>query len=47
MYTQQKYNLMREESEGYAKVVTLLNGSNGALNRDNVDSHIANLQVID
>lgn len=27
VYTQQKYNLLREESEGYAKLVTLLNQS--------------------
>ena len=41
-YTQQKYNLLSEESEGYAKLLTLL----CELNKDNVESTIRDMQSL-
>jgi THO complex subunit 2 len=42
LYTQQKYNLLSEESEGYAKLITLL----GSLTQDNVDSTIQDMRAL-
>lgn len=42
--TQQKYNLLREESEGYAKLITELNHPD--LTKDNVKYVIRNVQAL-
>jgi THO complex subunit 2 len=42
LYTQQKYNLLSEESEGYAKLITLL----GSLSQDNIESTIQDTRAL-
>ena len=43
-FTQQKFNLFREESEGYSKLITELNQGD-ALTSSNVPTVISNCQV--
>lgn len=42
--TQQKYNLLREESEGFSKIINELN--KGGLNPTTVDSVVANVRSL-
>jgi hypothetical protein len=44
-FTQQKFNLFREESEGYSKLITELNQGLGSLTDATVGSVISNCQV--
>ena len=42
VYKQQKYNLLREESEGYAKIVVVL----GTLTEGNVEAAISTMRSL-
>ena len=44
MFEQQKFNLLREENEGFAKLVVELNQSN--INSDNIQNVISNIEAL-
>ena len=47
VYTQRKYNLLREESEGYSKLVTLLNQAGaGALSPVGIDAVLGEIKAL-